>query len=374
MTLLSSAGLFLKSLVNVGRVDLGLRVEQLATFRISPELNGYDVTRSRALFERVEDALAALPGVTGVSASMVPLLAGSSWGTSVQVEGFTVLPDTANDARFNEVGPAFCRTLGIPLLAGREFTRADGLDSPKVAIVNEAFARKFNLGRAAVGKRMSYRSKELDIEIVGLAQNTKYDEVKRDAPPLFYTPYRQDDAIGSIGFYVRTSTAPDSLLRTIPGVLARLDANLPIEDLRTMPQQVYENVFLDRLITTLALAFAALATLLAAVGLYGVLAFTVAQRTREIGLRMALGADAPRVRRMVLRQVGAMTIVGGALGIAAALGLGRLVRSLLYQLEGHDPAVVVGATVLLVAIAFGAGYVPASRASRIDPMRALRYE
>jgi len=374
MTLLISAGLFLKSLVNVSRVDLGVRIENLATFRISPELNGYDATRSRALFERVEDALSALPGVTAVSASMVPLLAGSSWGTGVQVEGFRVLPDTDNDARFNEIGPGFFRTLGIPLVAGREFTPADGLDRPKIAIVNEAFARKFNLGRAAVGKRMAYRSKELDTEIVGLVQNTKYDEVKGEAPPLFFIPYRQDDAIGTIGFYVRTSMAPDTLLRTIPGVIAQLDANLPVEDLRTMPQQVYENVFLDRLITTLALAFAALATLLAAVGLYGVLAYTVAQRTREIGLRMALGADAAGVRRMVLRQVAVMTAVGGAVGVATALGFGRVVQSLLYQLEGHDPAVVAAAVVLLTAIAFAAGYVPATRASQIDPMRALRYE
>jgi hypothetical protein len=184
--------------------------------RISPELNGYDVTRSRALFERVEDALSALPGVTGVSASMVPLLAGSSWGAGVHVEGFKVLPDTDNDARFNEIGPGFFRTLGIPLVAGREFTRADGLDAPKIAIVNEAFARKFNLGRAAVGKRMSYRSKALDTEIVGLVQNTKYDEVKGEAPPLFFIPYRQDEGIGTIGFYVRTSMAPETLLRTIP--------------------------------------------------------------------------------------------------------------------------------------------------------------
>jgi putative ABC transport system permease protein len=330
--------------------------------------------RDRALFERVEDALSALPGVTAVSASMVPLLAGSSWGTGVQVEGFRVLPDTDNDARFNEIGPGFFRTLGTPLVAGREFTPADGLDGPKIAIVNEAFARKFNLGRAAVGKRMAYRSKELDTEIVGLVQNTKYDEVKGEAPPLFFIPYRQDDAIGTIGFYVRTSMAPDTLLRTIPGVIARLDANLPVEDLRTMPQQVYENVFLDCLITTLALAFAALATLLAAVGLYGVLAYTVAQRTREIGLRMALGADAAGVRRMVLRQVAVMTAVGGAVGVATALGLGRVVQSLLYQLEGHDPAVVAAAVVLLTAIAFAAGYVPATRASQIDPMRALRYE
>ena len=376
MALLISAGLFLKSLVNVTRVDLGVKIDHIVTFAISPELNGYDAMRSKALFERVENDMAALPGATGVSASMVPLLAGDSWGSDVRVQGYKVLPDTDTNARFNEIGPGYFHVLSIPILAGRDFTRADTTGTPKVAIVNEAFARKFNLGHDAVGKRMSVggNGKDLDIEIVGLVQNAKYNAVKKDVPPVFFLPYRQDDAIGSSAFYVRTSLAPESLLRSVPGVLARLDPNLPVQDLKTMPQQVYENVFLDRLISTLALAFAALASLLAAVGLYGVLAYTVAQRTREIGLRMALGADAARVRAMVLRQVGQMTLVGGVVGIAAALGLGRIVQSLLYELQGHDPAVIVGAAVLLTAIAFGAGYIPASRAARVDPMRALRYE
>ncbi len=376
MALLISAGLFLKSLVNVSKVDLGVTIDHIITFGISPELNGYDAARSRALFARVEDELSALPGVTGAAASMVPLLAGDSWGSDVQVRGYKVLPDADNNARFNEIGPGYFHTLAIPIMAGRDFTRADALGTPKVAIVNKAFAKKFNLGRDAVGKRMSVggSGKDLDIEIVGLVQNAKYNDVKQDVPPLFFRPYRQDDAIGSIGFYVRTSLAPETLLRSIPGVIARLDPNLPVENLKTMPQQVYENVFLDRLISTLALAFAALASLLAAVGLYGVLAYTVEQRTREIGLRMALGADAARVRAMVLRQVSRMAVVGGGIGILAAVGLGRLVQSLLFQLEGHDPVVMVGATVLLGAIALGAGYIPASRAARIDPMRALRYE
>jgi predicted permease len=374
MALLISAGLFLKSLVNVTRADLGITIDHIVTFGLSPELNGYDANRSRALFERVEDELAALPGVTGVSASMVPLLSGSNWGSDVQVQGHKSLPDGDSNARYNEISPGYFHTLGVPLMAGRDFTRADAVGTPKVAIVNEAFAKKFTLGRDAVGKRMASGGNELDTEIVGVVRNTKYSEVKQEMPALFFRPYRQDDGIGSIAFYVRTSLAPETLLRTVAGVVARLDPNLPVEDLKTMPQQVYENVFLDRLISTLALAFAALASLLAAVGLYGVLAYTVAQRTREIGLRMALGADAARVRAMVLRQVGQMTVIGGVIGIAAALGLGRAVQSLLFQLEGHDPAVILGATLLLTAIAFGAGYVPAIRASRVDPMRALRYE
>ncbi len=376
MALLISAGLFTKSLANVSRVDLGVQVDRMVTFGISPELNGYDPVRSKALFARVEDELAAVPGVTGVTAALVPLLAGSNWGSSVNVEGFTRDPDVDDNARFNVVGPSYFRTLGVPLLAGREFTLADAGKTPKVAIVNEAFTKKFNLGREAVGKRMSAGEDDepLDVEIVGVVRNTKYSEVKQDVPPLFFRPYRQDSTVGAINFYVRTSLEPEQLLRTIPAVIKRLDPNLPVEELKTMPQQVRENVFMDRMISTLSAAFAALATLLAAVGLYGVLAYTVAQRTREIGVRMALGADAGRVRAMVVRQVGVMTLVGGAIGIAAALGVGRAAKSLLFELEGHDPLVVAAAAVVLTAVALGAGFIPALRASRVDPMQALRYE
>lgn len=375
MALLISAGLFIRSLGNVSRVDLGLQVENVITFRLSPELNGYEPARSRAFFQRVEEELAAIPGVTGVSASLVPLLAGSNWGNDVSVEGFVREPDTDANARYNEVGPGYFRTLRIPLLAGREFTASDVAGAPKVAIVNETFAKKFNLGREAVGKRMSTgRHEELDIEIVGLVKDAKYSDVKQQVPPLFFTPYRQDEHLGSIVFYARTALPPQQLLRTVPAVLSRLDPNLPVEDLKTLPQQVRENVFLDRMISTLSAAFALLATLLAAVGLYGVLAYTVAQRTREIGVRMALGADGRRVRAMVLRQVGWMTLIGGAIGVAAALALGRGAKSLLFELEGHDPIVVVAAAVVLALVALAAGYLPARRASRIDPMQALRYE
>jgi predicted permease len=374
--LLVSAGLFLKSLINVSRIDLGLKVDHLLTFAVSPELNGYEPERSRALFERAEEELAALPGVTGVTASMVPLLAGSSWGNSVRVEGFEADADTDVNSRFNEIGPGYFRTLGMPLLAGREFTAADVVGAPKVAIVNQVFAEKFGLGRNAVGKLMARGGidEELDIEIVGLVQNAKYSEVKGAVPPLFFVPYRQDEDVGFMFFYVRTALEPGELLSAVSGVIARLDPNLPVEELKTMPQQVRENIVLDRVLSTLSAAFAALATLLAAVGLYGVLAYTVAQRTRELGLRMALGADGGRLRRMVLGQVGRMTLVGGLIGLAAALALGTFARSQLYELEGHDPAVLVLATAVLALVALTAGLLPAIRASRVDPMRALRYE
>jgi predicted permease len=375
MMLLVGAGLFTRSLMNVTRVDLGLKVDNLVTFAVSPELNAYSHERSRAFFPQLEERLRATPGVTAVTASLVPALAGSNWGTDVSVEGFKKGPDTDSGSRYNEVGAGYFRTMGIPLIAGREFTDADRLNSPKVAVVNEEFAKKFNLGHDVVGKHMAQDGNDkLDIEIVGLVKNAKYSEVKDQIPPLFFRPYAQDDSIGSAHFYVRTSLEEASILPTLPKIVASLDPNLPVDNLQTMTQQVKDNVFLDRFISVLSAAFACLATLLAAVGLYGVLAYTVAQRTREIGLRMALGAEPSRVLKMVLRQVAIMTLVGGAIGLGASIWLGNLAASLLYELKGHDVVVLVAAAIVLSAVALGAGFLPARRASRIEPMRALRYE
>ncbi|MFI5178830.1 MAG: ABC transporter permease [Vicinamibacterales bacterium] len=377
MALLAAAGLFTKSLVNVSRVDLGIRTDNLVTFGIAPELNGYTPSRTLAFFEQVADRLSALPGVTGVTASIVPLLSGDNYGNSVSVEGYPAGPDTDTGSRYDEVSPGFFKTLGIPLLAGREFTRADAAGGRKVAIVNEAFAKKFKLDREAVGKLMARGTGDavkLDIEIVGLAQDAKYSQVKAAIPPVFYTPLQQDDQVGNATFYVRTSGDPAPVLVAIPTVISKLDANLPVGDMRTMTQQVRENVFMDRLISTLSAAFAGLATVLAAIGLYGVLAFTVSQRTREFGLRMALGADPGRVRGMVLRQVGVMTIIGGLVGLGLAVAIGLTAGALLFEIKGYDPIVLVVSAVALAAVALTAGFIPALRASRIDPMRALRYE
>jgi predicted permease len=379
MALLVSAGLFTKSLANVSRVDLGLNAENVIMFAVSPELNGYTPERSRQLFERIEDELRALPGVSGVTLATVPLVSGNNWGNNVAVEGFEAGPDTDTNSRFNEIAPAYFSTLGIPLLAGREFTRADTLGASKVAIVNEAFAKKFNLGHDVVGRQMSNdrgagTAPALNIAIVGLVKNAKYSSVKNEIPPQFFLPYRQDERLGFINVYVRTAADPTPIIATIPKAIARLDANLPVERLRTLPEQVRQNVFLDRFITVLSTAFASLATLLAAVGLYGVLAYTVSQRTREIGLRMALGAAPSRVRAMVMRQVGVMVIIGAAIGLAGAVAVGRYAQALLFQLQGSDPVVLVSAALSLAVVALAAGFIPAHRASQVDPMRALRYE
>ena len=372
--LLVVGGLFIQSLRNQSRIDLGVRTADVATFRLSPALNGYRDPQVRALYERVEAALAGQPAATAVTAASVAVLTSSSQGARVMVEGFEAGPDTNRVTRLNQVGTDYFRALGIPLLAGRTFTELDARGSPPVAIVNETFARKFNLGRDALGRRLARGGLDAapDTEIVGLVADTRYDNPKYPEPPILYVPYRQEESVGSLTFYVRSALPADGMLRTIPALMAELDPNLPVTALTTLQRQAQEVNFADRAITLLSTAFAALATLLAAIGLYGVLAYAVAQRTRELGLRMALGADAARLRAMVLGQVGRMTLVGGALGLVAALGLARAARWMLYEVEGLPPAVVAAAVSALVAVALAAGLVPAHRAARVDPMEALR--
>lgn len=374
MALLIAAGLFVKSLANVSRVDLGLETENIVTFGVSPELNAYSPEKSQALFSRIEESFGRLPGVTGVTAAVVAVLAGNNWGTDVTVQGFQRGPDIDSNARFNMVGPDYFKTLGIPLLGGREFTPQDVMNAPKVVIVNETFVRKFNLGSDAIGKLMSQGGEKLDTQIIGVVKDAKYSEVKDAIPPLFFVPYKQTSRVRNITFYVKTAGDPQQLVTQVPRVMRELDPNLPVEELRTLEQQVQQNVYMDRFVGIMSTSFAVLATLLAAVGLYGVLAYTVSQRTREIGLRMALGAAPTRVRLMILRQVGIMTIIGGAIGLLAAAWIARTAEGILFQMRGRDPVVFTAATLTLAIVALAAGLIPAHRASKVDPMTALRYE
>ena len=375
--LLVSTGLFIKSLINVTQVDLGIQIDNVATFAVSPMRVGYDTLRAKALYARVEEELRAIPGVTGVTSSMVPLLSGDSWGNNVRVQGFECLPDVDCNSRFSAVGAGYFKMFGVSLRSGRDILPSDQYAGTRVAVVNQAFADKFGLGTDAVGKfmaRSSNNTDSLNIQIVGLVPNIKYNDVKQDAQPVFYSPWMQQGVVGQMYFYARSSLPSDQLLAAIPPLMKRVDPTVPVEELKTMPQQLRENVFLDRMISILSAAFALLATLLAAIGLYGVLAYSVSQRTREIGVRMALGADRSAVQRMVLRQVGGMIGIGVTIGALVAFGLGRAAQSLLFGLEGHDPVVFVAAVMLLSAVAFGAGWQPALRASRTEPMRALRYD
>jgi predicted permease len=374
MVLLVLAGLFSVSLMNVARVELGLVPDAVVTFSVSPRLNGYSVEQALQLYARIEDELASQPGVTRAAGSMVPLLTGNNWNNSLSVEGVEFTPGVDNTAATNEVSPGFLDTLGVPLLRGRDFELADRLGAPRVAIVNEAFVRKFELDDEVIGKRFGIgNTAELEIEIVGLMADAKYSEVKSAAVPQYLLPWRQNANVGAMTFYVRTALDPNDLLAAIPRLIARIDSDLPVSNLATMAIRVQENVFLDRLISILSLAFAALATVLAALGLYGVLAYGIAQRTREIGLRLALGARPDQLRAMVLRQVAVMGLAGGTIGLAGAVVIGRYAEALLFGLSGYDPRVLAGAVGVLGAVVFVAGYLPALRASKLAPMEALRY-
>ncbi|MEO5590476.1 MAG: ABC transporter permease [Gemmatimonadaceae bacterium] len=370
--LLIVSALFLKSLFNISRADLGVKVEQVATFGISPTRAGYDTTRAAVLFNRVAEELRVLPGIVTVTQGRVAVLAGNNWNNSVHVQGFDCGPDVDCNASFNAIGTDYFSTFQVPLLAGREFTAADKVGSERVAIVNEAFARKFRLGTDVVGKFMGEGDDSLNVQIVGLVRDTKYSQVKDSVPPVFYRPRAQDGGIGSLSFYVRSSLPPEQVLGSLRETMHRVDPTLPIEDLKTMTQQVKENVFVDRLISILSATFALVATLLAGIGLYGMLGYSVQQRTRELGIRMALGAPPAGMRSLVMRQVARMFLVGAIIGAAGAVALGRAARSMLYQLDGYDPVAFVLAVSLLGLVAVVAGYPPARRAARVDPMLALR--
>jgi predicted permease len=372
------ATLFAQSLANIWRIDTGMRTASLATFTIAPELNGYSTERAAELFDRMEMELVAQPGVAAVASSMVPLLSFSNWNSGVAVEGYEANPNAPTDAALNLVGTGFLRTLGISLLAGRDFTDSDIENRPQVAIVNREFAHRYGLGDAAVGKRVGLLEgvgdDALDIEVVGLIADTAYSDVKKAPHPQILVPRRQGRPIGFMTFYVRTAQAPGDALAMIRKVVATLDPNLPATNLRTLEQQVEQNTSLDRLVAILAAALAAGATLLAALGLYGVLSYTIAQRQREIGLRLALGADAARVRGMVLRQVGWMAGIGVPVGLLAAVGLGFAASSLLFGLKSTDAPSLILSLVVLSLVVLGASYLPARRASRVDPVIALRSE
>jgi predicted permease len=330
------------------------------------------------LFDRIEEALATQPGVTGVTSASVPVITGSSTGNSITIGDFEPGRDVDTTVRRNEISPSFFKTLSIPLLMGRDFTDADTLSTPKVAIVNESFVRKFRLGSGALGMHFSgypYDNvRKIELEIVGVVADAAYSQVKGDIPPQYFQPRRQSESPGVLAFYVRTGIDPNPIMRAIPSVISRIDRNLPINNLITMTRQVQDNIYLDRLIAMLSAGFAGLATLLAAIGLYGVLAYNVAQRTREFGLRLALGAQPSRLRFMVLGQVGLMALVGIVIGLAAAVTLGRTAEALLFGLSGHDVRVLTVAVIVLSVVVFVAGYLPARRASNIAPMEALRYE
>jgi predicted permease len=369
MALLALTGVFAQSLGNIARIDLGLDVDSVVMLTVSPEGNGYAPAASAELFDRLEEELAAIPGATSAASAMVPLLAGGELQTGTSAEGSE---EESIGIHMNYVSANFFRTLDIGLIGGRSFSNDDRDGAPPVVIVNQRLAARLPFGEAVIGQRI--RLLGTGHEIVGVVPDVKYGDVTDEVEPQVFLSRRQSTTLGTATFYVRGARPPQDLLSVVRETVARVAPTVPITDLRTMRQQVRENLAEQHFFARASTAFAVLATALAALGLYGVLAYSVAQRSREIALRFALGAPAGRIRAMVLRQVGAIALTGVVAGIVAALLLGRAARSLLFGVEAADPVALLGAAVVLGAVMLGAAYLPARRASRVDPMVALRYE
>lgn len=372
MALLVLSAVFVRSLRNALTTDVGIHTDDMSTFVLSPILAGYDPTGAKALYARAESEFAAIPGVTAVTGSVVPLLSGASSNLTVAIEGVERTPGANMTTRYNAVGPEYFHGMGIPLVAGRDFGASDHESAPRVAVINEAFAERFQLGRTAVGRRVSIGNDSALIEIVGIARAAKYVDIKEPEPPLIVVPYRQVPRVGSYNFFIRSALPADQLFRAIVAATQRLDSNVPVRGFRTISQQIRDDLVVDRMVGVLCVAFGALATVLAAVGLYGVLMYAITQRRREIGVRMALGATTGEIRAMVLREVGRVTAVGAVAGLVAAIAIARAARSLLYQLEPYDPPSILAAAAVIVVVAFSVGIVPASIAARTAPASTLR--
>jgi putative ABC transport system permease protein len=380
LLLLAGAALFTKTLWNLRNVDLGLRTEHIIGFGISPSLNGYDNPRTIRLTDQLRQRLATLPGVRGVTSSELGVLSGDTSGSNITAEGGSEVPEDQQTVNFLATGPAYFSTFGVPLLSGREFTEADNATAPKVAVVSESMAKRFLPGRNPIGMKFHFggakdKDKFGDITIVGLVRDLNLDHVKSVTPnPYIYVPYSQRDALFAMSLYVATERDPLLMATSIQSVVRDADPNLPVYDLKTMDRVIEQDLFSARMVAVLSGAFAGLAAMLAALGIYGVLAFLVVQRTREIGIRMAIGAESGDIRKLIVNEVGSMLILGVVVGLPLAYVLARLSESLLFGVSANNPLIYAVGLALIAVVAVVACYVPARRATRVDPLVALRYE
>ena len=372
--LLFGAGLFVRSLENLQSTDTGVTLDNLITFQLSPDLNGYTVPRRQQLYEQLLERLRTAPGVKAAGLAAVPILAGTEWDNYMSVEGHRPGDGEDMQAYMNAVSARYFETMQIPLLEGRDFRPSDVSEKWKVAIVNRRFAEHFFKGTSAVGKRIGSGGGpkvKLDIEIVGVVANSLYEGPREGVRRQVFVP---NGGTGGAAFYVRTATASAGAYDLIRRDVARLDPSLPVYQLKTLASQLDETLLSDRLIALLSAGFGLLATVLASVGLYGVMAFVVARRKKELGIRLALGAQPSGVIWMVMREVLVLLCIGLAVGIPAAIALARYVAAQLYGIEPHDPWIAGATIALLSVVSAAAGLIPARRASRIDPILALRYE
>src|SRR6266851_3872319 len=379
LLLLIGAGLFLRSLKNLSNLGTGFPAERLVGFNIDPSLNGYTPQQLNGFYQQLTDSLGAIPGVKSVAVASMRIMENNEWDSGLTAEGYS--PTKADDhpqAYMNQIGPGYFATLGVPIVAGRDFRltdnhvikRADATDdfdtTPTTVIINEKFAQRFFAGHNPVGMHLGFGTDpgtHTDMEIIGVVKDIKYTNLRDEIPIQAYVPYMNSPYLGGMTIYARTAGEPNQLMSSVRAKMRELDSNVPIYAMRTMDEQISNSLSTERMIASLSTVFGFVATVLAIIGLYGVMSYSVAQRTREIGIRMALGAEQGKVIGMVMREVVMLIAIGVGVGVPAALVLTRVVKSQLYGLEAHDPWTLGLATALLAMVACAAGYVPALRAA-----------
>jgi predicted permease len=375
LPLLIAAGLFLHSLRNLKSIAPGFDQSHVVLASLNPSLNGYPPERVRALYDELLARVRALPGVQAAALGTGVVLSGGWDALNVTVEGYRPREGEDMSPYANTVTPGYFATMRMPIVAGRDFDKRDNLAGRPVGIINQTMARYFFGDENPIGKKFGTEtSQPPDTEIIGVVQDAKYVSLREKPQRHFYFSVWQQPRLYDTTLHVRTADDPRAIIGTLRELLQQIDPNVPLYDIKTLEGELNESIARDRLITWLSTAYGALATLLAGIGLYGVIAFSVAQRTREIGIRMALGAQRFDVLRLVLKQVAFLVLTGVALGAAVSLGGVRALRSLLYGIEATDPVAFFGAALLLVAAAVLAAYPPARRATRVNPTVALRYE
>ena len=372
--LLFGAGLFVRSLQNLKTTDTGVQLKNLITFQLSPALSGYDDNRGQLFYQQLLDRLRSAPGVKSAALASVPILAGDEWDSSMSVEGYRFKDGEDMQAFMNAFSPGYFETMHIPLLEGRDFRISDAKREAGVAIVNRRFADHFFPGKSAVGKRIGFGggpNTKLNIEIIGVVANSLYEGPREGVRRQVFIP---NWGKNSAAFYVRAQTPSQTAAAVVRNEVKQLDPAMPVYEMKTVEGQLDETLLTDRLVAMLSAGFGFVATLLASVGLYGVMAFVVAQRKKELGIRLALGAQPGFVIWLVMREVLLLLAIGLAIGIPAAMALGQYVAAQLYGIQARDPLIATSTVLLLTIVSALAGLIPAQRASRTDPMLALRQE
>ena len=373
--LVVGAGLFLRTILKLNAVDVGFDADHLVLFEISPPARRYPGPKDVRLHQQLEERIASLPGVEHVAPGSIPYISQNMTNADFFPEGEPPDPMRKHAEDENTVGIDFFPTLGIPIVAGRAFGPQDTATSPKVGIINQSLARKRFPNTNPIGKRFKADSETSDwIQIVGICADTRYADLRGEPPAQFFLPYIQQPNVGTLTYQVRTPMQPSALFPALRGVVQSVDRDLPIIDFRTQREQINATMQMERAFAALTAGFGVLALALACVGIYGIMAYSVAQRTNEIGIRLALGAQPGQVRSMILRESTGLTALGIAAGVAAALGLTHLVKSMLFGVTPNDPATLAAGIALLLAVAIAATWFPARRAASVQPMQALRHE